>query len=44
MPGSIPAPNSGSFVEKQKRKIYVAKWGKPTKKLKEKTFKKDAVA
>jgi hypothetical protein len=33
MPGSIPAPNSGSFVEKV-RKIKVAKRGKPTKKLK----------
>ncbi len=29
-PGSIPAPNSGSFIEKI-RKILVAKWGKPTK-------------
>ncbi len=26
MPESIPAPNSGSFVE---MKIQVAKWGKP---------------
>jgi hypothetical protein len=31
MPGSIPAPNSGSFMEKIKN-IYVARWGKPTKK------------
>ncbi len=35
MPGLIPANNSGSFVDKI-RKIYVAKWGKPTRK----TFKK----
>jgi hypothetical protein len=27
MPGSIPAPNSGSFVEKN----IGSKWGKPTK-------------
>ncbi len=31
MPGSIPAPNSGSIVEKKIRKIQVAKWGKLTK-------------
>jgi hypothetical protein len=37
MPGSIPAPNSGSIMEKI-RKMLVAKWGKPTKK---KHFKKD---
>ncbi len=35
MPESIPAPNSGSIMEKI-RKIQVAKWGKPTEK---KTFK-----
>ncbi len=33
LPGLIPAPNSGSFVEKV-RKIQVAKWGKPTKNFK----------
>ncbi len=32
MPGSILAPNSGSIMEK--RKIKVAKWGKPTKNIK----------
>jgi hypothetical protein len=31
MTGSIPAPNSGSIMEKI-RKILVTKWGKPTKK------------
>ncbi len=31
MPGSIPAPNSGSFVEKI-GKLQVAIWDKPTKK------------
>ncbi len=31
MPGSIPAHNSGSIMEKI-RKIQIAKWGKPTKK------------
>jgi len=31
MPGSIPAPNSGSF---QNKKIEVAKWGTPKKYLK----------
>jgi hypothetical protein len=36
MPGSIPGTNSGSFVDKI-RKIYVAKWGKPTRK----TLKKE---
>jgi len=30
MPGSIPAPNTGSFENK---KIQVAKWGTPKKKL-----------
>jgi hypothetical protein len=33
MPGSIPAPNSGSILEKI-RKIKVAKWSKPTKNIK----------
>jgi hypothetical protein len=37
MPGSIPAPNSGTIMEKNK-KIYVAKWGKPTKNIKKKNF------
>ncbi len=38
MPGSIPAHNSGSFMEKI-RKIQVAKWGKQTKTKCNPTFK-----
>jgi len=37
MPGSIPAPNSGSFENK---KIQVAKWGTPKKIFEKNTLKK----
>jgi hypothetical protein len=31
MPGSIPAPNPGSFNNWKRMKIQVAKWGTPKK-------------
>jgi hypothetical protein len=37
MPGSIPAPNFGSIMEKI-RKIKVAKWGKSKKHLENVSF------
>ncbi len=33
MPGSIPAPNPGSFNNWKRKKIQVAKWGTPKKNL-----------